>query len=289
MGIISIRKTIRNIGIGALIGISIGLSYLMSPGIQRNYRAEKINPSASRSVVECVFDNPKPQNIQELGYAIENFSKDELVEAHVDISEKPSPEQLEQIINNSLPYIASVLGHSRIHNPKLSLVDKLSKDKAKGEYNEQFDYIRLKNSVILGDLKYAVPHEFIHAQYAGGNILETINHVFLNGFSWLTGINSKFSDGIFVSVTTEEVLARQALDGDKLAEYAFGKLMSDYFSAFNKPDIEDPPEFAKSAKIILDNLSCKIDEYRGIRLYGIRGLAQNENYKFSNFFHLTIK
>ena len=277
--------------VGTLIGISLGLS-VSAMTTYRQHSWLNINYPASHTlkVPECKAGDTDPSKLNDTLSKISQKPRQELAAKGVISHEEPSISQLEQITDDALPYIASVLYTPRVHRPKIVLVERLPY--AAG-FNTEKDEVLIARvhdagSLTFANSKYNLTYIVILSQYLSGNIVEAFIDTYSPSLSFLPERykpKAKFSSHPFVEVTLAEVLARQTLDGDKLAKLAFalrvGEHLGWYLKAANNPvDEEKQKNFVKPARLILDILSCRTSEYNGVRLYGMREVVQREQAGF---------
>lgn len=256
----------------------------------RHYKSETAKPIAQIAYTKECGVYPEPAYVRALVSLIYDDSKKELGSRGIDVERNPTLQELDEMKIDALPYVASVLEHSKVQNPNTRIIPDGNLTAPKGwvagaRYNTFSGTLDIVEGVAGMSLsKDTVAHELIHAQYLSGNMLDLLEP-YIGVSNWFFGIPRnmpRFFDETFAAVAAKEVLAMQALNGDTLARNALGGWGIDslHYAIFGKQDPMGVKYYTKPAGIFADALSCRADDYRGVRFDGIRTLMERENKKF---------
>ena len=183
-----------------------------------------------------------------------------------------STKDVEIMIEQALPYVAKVLGTDKVYSPRLSTSNRTS-----GVYYGIGINIPTKHSYT--SVKETVAHELIHAQYLGKSfrvwdVPKRLKEILSRHSEKSSKLNETFAE-----VSSLEVLARQALDGDKLAEAAFfGEIYQDlawqsiWLKDSEKTGSYDVRYKKEPLRILHELLLGERTSYEGIKLDGTKQL-----------------
>lgn len=205
----------------------------------------------------------------------------------LNIDEEPMPEELEQSLDDALPHLASVLGTNRVYRPDIEVVERLPPSNYRDAIAmfdvpsgiASFPRSHPGGGLTSSNSKDKLVHEAAHAQALGGNFLE-FTELMYDQASGITGdrvgYRKRFlDDHPLVELVTMEVLARQALEGDDLAQFAFAIETREKLSTLLEAaegSLVSEENYRRPAELIMEMLSCRMSDYRGVRIDGIRKL-----------------
>ena len=283
-------KPLKRAAMISVAGVVL-LSGTYTIGTYSHYTNQLVPLPANHSLQakEC---KPKEMDTSQLNDSLlkmKNRAGWKLWSSSVKLHDNPTISQLEEIANQALPYIGSVLGNPRVHRPKIVLVETLDAP-SPAAFNPNTYQIEIARVPFVGSFDVAssknnVTHETVHSQYLNGNIIDAFIHTH---YGLLTSLpekykpQEKFLKHPFVEPIVIEVLARQALDGDNFAKYAFARRVQEILGESTKAKNEGyshpttKENFVKPAEIILDIMSCKKSGIEGVKLYAIRELVRKE-------------
>lgn len=204
-----------------------------------------------------------------------NYALKDLQATGVDAEREVSRAEIQQMIDQTMPYLAQALGIDQLYMPPLTMAIT----------DDSFFYGLGVNMPPTKALyaKETAAHEYAHAQWLGRsfapwNLPRRIAEIiFRHSDRFANPLNETDA-----TVTEFEVLADQALDGDPLARAAF---LNDIEYAFNIKQRADAGEklskhdvmyAQKPATIALEALKGKRTSYHGIKLDGLTELLRRE-------------
>lgn len=282
-----------------LLGTAIGILAGRLPSGFRDldfYNYQTVNPKPQEVELDCKpLDNSNA--ILELTKKMQEDSLREMREYQKksnDLSEmEPSIWELKELLGYTLPYVASVLNTKKVHRPRIALVEEL--EGSSGVYDLENDTIFVARTFRYGFLtnsnaKPTIAHELLHSQYRTGDKINAfMDHVFMDPYLYLPArllflfvpekyqTREKYLNHKFVEVTTLEIVAREALEGD-IDKFEFAREVENSIrglSVRDKESYKSQSDYIQPAKVLLDILSCKLSEYEGVKFYGIRRLLKN--------------
>jgi len=175
---------------------------------------------------------------------------------------------LEQMVAQASPLIAQELGLSRANLPPIKFVDPNKPN------NYFFNRIGIREPLQLAWTKNAAYHEAVHAQIVAESLYKMPVHLAFGRFT------DKFggpANETFTEVVTYEVLATQALEGDRLAECSFLRGMHWDTSVLMRGEAgetltgDEQDYQAKPASIVLQALKGNT-MYKGVELDSVAKL-----------------
>ncbi|MBI2575070.1 hypothetical protein HYV82_04250 [Candidatus Woesearchaeota archaeon] len=205
----------------------------------------------------------------------------------IDLDRVVTGNDIEQMVQNALPYIAHELKTDTVFNPYIEVepyIEVYEPDPSSMQGQKVLGYnpreiirvgLNFKSgwTAPLALAKHVSTHETVHAQRMSYNILMNELHeaakYFFGGFPG-SPLNESFAE-----VVTMEVLANQALDGDSLAQHALlSRLMedmiTDYDETYGRWSDTARKYVAVPTRAIMGALRGGSDSYEGVRLDGIK-------------------
>lgn len=280
------RKTNRILASAMIAATMTGLQIVNSFYGQYKDQIVTVTPAAALEAVVC-----SPQEV-DLGAVMgtlmrmndESFRR--LSARNGVMDEEPTPEELEQSLDDALPHIASVLRTNRVYRPDIEVVDRLPPETwdGRGMLDLQtgtaiIPRVHPYGSLTTTNSREVVIHEAAHAQAFGGHLFAFTELMYDWNFDThleRAGYRQQFiEDHAFVELITLEVLARQALEGDDIAEFLFSMETLDRLKMIGvnpSGNINEEEFHHRPAELIMDMLSCRRSDYRGVRIDGIRKL-----------------
>jgi hypothetical protein len=181
-------------------------------------------------------------------------------------------EDLEEIARAAEPYIAHELQINSVNRPRIlpvSISENISGSyRLSGPYGMNYIEFDGKSDELC---KLIITHESIHAQILALPYYKALAADLMNFF----GKKSSLYDETYVQVATLEVLADQALDGDKEAKLTLLNFIST-MNVVRKGEISrwDPPYYTFPLDIFFNASSGKQKYYQGIELDGMAEFAR---------------
>ncbi|GEM_PF-4902838 len=200
----------------------------------------------------------------------------------IDLDRVVTEKDIEQTVQNALPYIAHELGTDKVFDPYIEVyeLDWYSAGKRNSLGQNSLETIRVELTIPLRLSKLVSTHETVHAQRMKYNVLMSDLHKaakdLFGGFPG-SPLNESFAE-----VVTWEVLANQALDGDALAKYALlSKLGENITREYNNEPVVELSDTSRKyvavpMRAIMGALRGGSDSYEGVRLDGIKELIRRE-------------
>ena len=190
---------------------------------------------------------------------------EELKLAGIDIDKKFTQDYINNIVNESIPYLTKELQIEAINAPPFTENDYPGVDKGASYYFDIFpsfipfrhDVMRIGGSGTIYSGKRDVIHELVHAQEKNKP----------KDGKWIVSPRKE----TFAEIVTWEILANQALDGDLLAKYL---LTNEVLCTLNgsRGKNEYPVCFnnrSPTVAILMDVLNGKRESYGNVQLDGL--------------------
>lgn len=201
-------------------------------------------------------------------------AKQQLNADGVDPYKRQSQADLENMVRQMAPYIARELGVEKLNLPSIRIKNQVSSNYAPNRIE-----LSAANTAAA---KMELTHEEIHAQALTQPLYAVILDLVTSRLFQMDTFAGPANE-TYAELVAYEVLANQALDGDKLAKLAFFVRAQGAFNTAWKGEVNDgqltSDERAyrqKPAMKLLELLGGGPDTYRGVRLDGSAKLMKQE-------------